>query len=240
MSLGDVAGAFFLLADFSAGQHFPQAFEQVDEEQDFEILGEPDFDPDSVKLPDSGDLTFDYEVEVKPQFELPPLEAIRIEKPIFEVTQHRIDDAVNNLCQRYGQITDITDKPACKDDMLNADVTITIEKVDDPLSLENQSIKVADGGSIESIVVENLEKVPQRKKQPKRIQYPPRPKHPKRIPMLNPKQKRKNPLPKPFKKSPQKTLEKSEKKTDETTKPKTPKKTNRAEVKRKPPGTDIK
>jgi len=136
-----------------------QAFEQVDEEQDFDILGEPDFDPDSVKLPDSGDLTFDYQVEVKPQFDLPPLESVRIEKPIFEVTQDRIDDAVTNLCQRYGKITDITDKPARKDDMLNADVTITIEKIDDPLKLENHSIRLADGQSIESIEIENLEKL---------------------------------------------------------------------------------
>ena len=115
-----------------------QTFEQIDKKQDFEVLGEPDFDPEKIELPKEGDFHFDYEVEVKPQFELPPLEGIRIEKPLFEVTDERVDEALEQLLKRQGRIADITDAPTEEKDVITADVTMRAQGVEEPIQEETR------------------------------------------------------------------------------------------------------
>jgi len=110
-----------------------QAFEQIEEGQDFEVLGEPDFDPEKIELPKEGDFHFEYEVEVKPQFELPKLEGVRIEKPLFEVTDERVDEALEHLLRRQGRIEEIADVPTEDNDVITADVTMKTEGVEEPV-----------------------------------------------------------------------------------------------------------
>ncbi|MBN1845577.1 MAG: trigger factor [Sedimentisphaerales bacterium] len=113
-----------------------QAFEQIEKEQDFEILSEPDLDPEAIELPDEGDFHFEYEVEVKPQFELPELEGIRIEKPLFEVTEERIDEALENLLRRQGRIEELHEGAAQEGDMLIADMMMRADGVEEPVQDE--------------------------------------------------------------------------------------------------------
>ena len=115
-----------------------QAFEQIDERQDFDVLGEPDFDPEKIELPKEGDFHFEYEVEVKPQFELPKLEGVRIEKPLFEVTEERVEEALEQLLKRQGRIEDITDAPTEENDVITADVTMRAEGVEEPVQEETR------------------------------------------------------------------------------------------------------
>ena len=115
-----------------------QAFEQIDERQDFEVLGEPDFDPEKIELPQEGDFHFDYEVEVKPQFELPSLEGIRIEKPLFEVTDERVDEALEQLLKRQGRIEEITDAPTEENDVITVEITMKVEGVAEPIQEETR------------------------------------------------------------------------------------------------------
>jgi len=132
-----------------------RVFEQMDEDQDFEVLGEPDFDPDKIELPDSGDLTFEYEVEVKPQFELPELENIEIEKPIFEITPERIDETLDQLRRRRGHQKDITDEPAQQDDIVTADVTMKVDGVDEPRETKDYPIPVAPA-AVMGVMIEDM------------------------------------------------------------------------------------
>ena len=94
------------------------ALQQIEDDQDFEVLGEPDFDPAKVEMPEAGDFSFDYEVEVKPTFELPSLENIKIEKPMFEVTGERVDEALQDMLNRYGTTEEITGEGAQEGDCL--------------------------------------------------------------------------------------------------------------------------
>jgi len=107
-----------------------QALEQVEEEQDFEILGEPDFDPEKVELPETGDLEFEYEVEIKPTFELPELEGIRIEKPLYEVTEERIQEALDEWCRRHGTVEELKEGTAEAGDLVVTRATLKIEELD--------------------------------------------------------------------------------------------------------------
>jgi len=115
-----------------------QAFEQIEEGQDFEVLGEPDFDPEKIELPKEGDFHFEYEVEVKPEFELPQLEGVRIEKPLFEVTDERVDETLDQLLKRQGRIEEITETPTEETDVITADVTMKAEGVEETVQEETR------------------------------------------------------------------------------------------------------
>ena len=135
-----------------------QAFEIVDEKHSFEILGEPDFDPAAIELPATGDMHFEYEVEVRPEFELPELENIKVEKPLIEVDKAKVDDAVLELCNRSGT-TDTVDGAAKENDTVEADVTVIVKGVDEHEVLSGIALRVSkDGGAIAGVALEDLGK----------------------------------------------------------------------------------
>jgi len=133
-----------------------QAFEKIDAEQDFEVLGEPDFDPEKVELPAEGDLDFEYEVEVKPEFELPGLEGVKIEKQIVEVTDERVSEAIMELRRRGGRMEEV--KQAEENDVVWADVTMKVEGVEEPEKSEGVMIRVA-GASVLGVWIEDMAEV---------------------------------------------------------------------------------
>ncbi len=48
------------------------------EDAELKTLGEPNIDLDTIELPDSGDMTFSFEVEIEPQFDLPDTGGIKV------------------------------------------------------------------------------------------------------------------------------------------------------------------
>jgi len=118
-----------------------RAFEQIEEEQDFEILGEPDIDPDKIEMPDTGDFTFEYEMEIKPEFKLPTLEGIKVEKEIVEITDQRVDDTIEQLRRRQGKMGDVEIAEA--DDHVLSKVVMTVEGVDEPETFEEHPLWVS-------------------------------------------------------------------------------------------------
>jgi len=136
-------------------QLMAQAFKQIDEDQDFEILGEPDFDPEKIELPESGDFHFDYEVEVKPTFELPALEGIRIEKKIYEINEDRIHEALEEFLRRNGELVDINEEAAQEGDILRANVTMTVEGIEQPETFTDHPLRVAESG-IHGVWIEDM------------------------------------------------------------------------------------
>ncbi len=90
---------------------------QVTEGQGFSAIGEPQFDFDAVKLPDSGDFKFQFSIEVRPQFATPDWQGIQLKKPVEEITDQDVDDAVERLISRNA-VMEATDEAAIKGDRL--------------------------------------------------------------------------------------------------------------------------
>ncbi len=67
------------------------------EDAELKTLGEPDIKLDDIKLPEEGDMTFDFEVEIQPEFDLPETKGIEVNKEIFEVDNDKIDEYINNI-----------------------------------------------------------------------------------------------------------------------------------------------
>ncbi len=43
---------------------------QVSDSQDFSAISEPDLDFEQVVIPEEGDLTYEFNIEVRPEFDL--------------------------------------------------------------------------------------------------------------------------------------------------------------------------
>ena len=58
---------------------------QVTDEQDFSAISEPDFDFEAIKIPDSGPLTYEFDIEVRPEFEMPSWKGLELKKYSEEI-----------------------------------------------------------------------------------------------------------------------------------------------------------
>jgi len=82
---------------------------------------------ETIEFPDEGPLEFSCEVEIQPEFELPELEGIPIEKPVLNVGQKEVDEYVERICAMRGKLEVVSDSKVEPDDVLTTDLTISSE-----------------------------------------------------------------------------------------------------------------
>jgi trigger factor len=121
------------------GESLGEAIEQ----SGLKTLGEPEIDLDAVELPDSGEMAFSFEVEVAPEFELPELKGIRVEKRSAEVTEERIEAFVERLRLSRARY-EATEEGAREGDVVLVGARITGEGVE-PVERHGLTLRVAAG-----------------------------------------------------------------------------------------------
>lgn len=126
-------------------------------DKELDILREPDIDFEKIELPDEGPLKFDFEVEVRPEFKLPSLEGIPVEKKTREVTDEQIDGEIEQLRKWSGLWTPREGGKVELDDQVIADVIIKAEGVEEEQKLDNTEIIVRPNGFVGAIPVEKLD-----------------------------------------------------------------------------------
>lgn len=128
-------------------------------DNELEIIDEPDIDYENIELPETGAMHFEFEVEVRPDFELPKLEGIAIEKPKLEVTDEQIDTEFEQLRRYSGVWTPREDGGVELDDQIIADAVLKIEDVEEAEKLDNTEISVRASGFVGQIPVQELDKL---------------------------------------------------------------------------------
>ena len=83
------------------------AMTQVTDEQDFSAISEPDFNFEAVQMPEDGDLTFEFNVEVRPEFDMPEWKGLDLEKVVHEYSDEEVDNRATELLQRYGDVEEV-------------------------------------------------------------------------------------------------------------------------------------
>lgn len=78
---------------------------QVSESSDLSPISEPDFDPTSVNLPEEGPMKFEFDIEVRPEFDLPNWKGLSIERPTREFADADIDAQLKQLLAQQGHLT---------------------------------------------------------------------------------------------------------------------------------------
>jgi trigger factor len=81
------------------------AYQQAVEEHKLKVVGEP-IAPglDAAELLDGKNFSITLEVEVMPEFGLPSLEGIAVNKPTLEVTDQMVSDELNKICINEGAL----------------------------------------------------------------------------------------------------------------------------------------
>ncbi len=99
------------------GSLLMDSLSQVTEAQSFAAIGEPDFDYNAIKIPDSGDFKYQFQIEVRPEFETPNWKGLKLSKPVEEISDDDVQEALNRVLSRYATL-DATDEPAAMGDKL--------------------------------------------------------------------------------------------------------------------------
>jgi len=132
------------------------ASSEVIKNSKLDIIGEPDIDFEKIDLPAEGPLKFDFEVEIRPEFDLPPLENIKVNRPMLEVTDSRVDDEIRQMLRNAG-VWQVRDGAARVDDQVIADVKVKTDQAEE--QLENIEVNIRHNGFVGEVPVENLDEI---------------------------------------------------------------------------------
>ncbi|MEM9828434.1 MAG: trigger factor [Planctomycetota bacterium] len=126
----------------------------VSETDKFNAIGEPDFDYDAVKIPESGDFKFQFEIEVRPEFKTPDWKGIALTKPVEEIGEEEIQTALNRVLLKYCT-WEATDEPAELGDRLVVNIQFSVDgkRIS---SLEEERITLARTLSFSDAVCEDF------------------------------------------------------------------------------------
>jgi trigger factor len=76
------------------------SLQQITDGGEFSAISEPDMDFGAVRLPDTGDFTFEFKIEVRPEFETPKWEGLELEKSIYNVSDVDVDHQLARTLER--------------------------------------------------------------------------------------------------------------------------------------------
>jgi trigger factor len=136
-----------------------EASESALTDSKLDTLGEPDIDFEKIEMPAEGSLKFDFEIEVRPEFELPELEGISVTKTKLEVTDEQIDREIERLQRWSGVWTPRKDGAVEPEDQIIADALIKAEGIEEQQKLDNIEIHVRQNGFVGEVPVEKLDEL---------------------------------------------------------------------------------
>jgi len=132
-----------------------ESYEQAITKNNLQVLGEPQFDnPEGIQLPESGALSFSFQIEVQPEINLPLLAGLTVKKPKIEVTDENVDQAMQNLREQQGTLSPVEDRGVEKGDYLLADVHVKADG--NVVAHQHEAQIVVRPGRIAGIQVDDL------------------------------------------------------------------------------------
>jgi trigger factor len=111
------------VTDQVKGELLLASLEQLAEDHDVAPLTSPNLDPKKIEIPDKGPFVYEFEVEVRPQFELPDYKGLRLKRPVRTFTEEDVDKEQTRLLSRYGQVVPKEEGDAQVGDFLVVDMT---------------------------------------------------------------------------------------------------------------------
>ncbi|HZU38870.1 MAG TPA: trigger factor, partial [Gemmataceae bacterium] len=100
-----------------------QSLEQLAEENNVAPLSAPDINPLAIEIPKEGPLVYEFDVEVRPDFDLPNYTGLKLRRPVKEFTDADVEMEEKRLLAPYGQLVPKTDGAAEVGDFITADIT---------------------------------------------------------------------------------------------------------------------
>ncbi len=98
------------IGDQVKGALLMDSLSQVSQGGDFAAISEPDLDYDTITLPDEGALTYEFNIEVRPEFDLPNWKGLKLERPTHTFSDEEVDQSMNEFFAKYSPLSPIDDK----------------------------------------------------------------------------------------------------------------------------------
>ncbi len=111
------------------------------EENELQILGEPELEIEKLELPEEGNFSFSVTVEVRPEFDLPEYKGLTLTEQPVEATPERVDETVRSFLASRGVLEPV-EGAAQENDVLVADVKVRGEGIEET-TRENAELRVA-------------------------------------------------------------------------------------------------
>lgn len=80
------------------------SLEQLAEDHQLEAINEPDLRVADLDIPDSGDFSYEFDVEVRPEFTLPSYSGLTIERPTREINDADINAYSDRFLSQFGEL----------------------------------------------------------------------------------------------------------------------------------------
>jgi trigger factor len=137
------------MVDQVVGEAVPSKYSEAVTTADVRPLGQPEIE--ITKKVYGEDLEFTAEVDVRPEIELPDLEALKITVDPIEVTDEEVDTELQNLRARFGTLTGV-ERAAENGDFVSIDLSATVDGEEVPeAATEGLSHEVGSGQLIEGL-----------------------------------------------------------------------------------------
>lgn len=109
------------LADQIKQKVLLQSLEQMSEEDDIDPINQPDIDVDSLDIPDEGDFCYEFDVEVRPEFDVPDYANFTIDRPSDEISETEFAAFREEFLESYST-QEKADRPATAGDSVVCDI----------------------------------------------------------------------------------------------------------------------
>jgi len=80
------------------------SLEQLADEHDVAPLSPPNLNPNKLEIPEKGPFVYEFEVEVRPEFELPNYKGLKLKRPVQSFTDKDVDKELQRVLSNYGQL----------------------------------------------------------------------------------------------------------------------------------------
>lgn len=127
----------------------PGRYQQACEENELVVIGQPSVD--ITKIEDNDHVEFTAEVDVRPEVEVPDFSEIDVTVPALSVDDAAVDDAIDDLRSRFGELKDTKRKLKTGDfAVINLKATVDGEVVDEA-STDGLSYEIGQGDLIDGL-----------------------------------------------------------------------------------------
>lgn len=130
---------------------------QVSDDKGLSPISEPDFDFEAIELPNEGPMTFEFDLEVRPEFETPQWKGLKIKRPVREFSDEDVDREFERVLSRFGQLIP-KDEPAVPGDYITTNLTF-IHDGQTLSSAAEEVIRIRSALSFRDGTIENFDKL---------------------------------------------------------------------------------
>ncbi len=99
------------------------SLEQIDADYQLNPITQPNLDVGAITLPEDGPMTFEMDVEVRPEFAVAESMGLKVQRPIKTIRDQDVEARLGRFLERYAQIVPKLEGAARIGDYLTADLT---------------------------------------------------------------------------------------------------------------------